>query len=59
MVQRAQTFLTLKRPKWHTKGSTQHFDSSKQIASVRRRQKTNEKRRQRKPGFDSRELSPG
>jgi hypothetical protein len=59
MVQRAQTFLTLKRPKWHTKGSTKHFDSSKQIASVRRRRKTNEKRRQRKPGFASRKFKSG
>jgi hypothetical protein len=49
MVQRAQTFLMLKRPKWHTKGSTKHFDSTKPIASVWRRRKTNEKRRRRKP----------
>jgi hypothetical protein len=54
MVQRAQTFLMLKRPKWHTKGSTKHFDSSKQIASVRRRRKTHVQHLQKLvPAFDN------
>ena len=37
----------------------QHFDSSKQIASVRRRRKTNEKRRRRKRGFEFARIKSG